>query len=184
MLTSQQGHACAHGRIRLAYLVESSAREGRAGEKSVANQRFDNFVGVIYALNKEVGRIKTQKMASLGLRGTDTMVLYYLAHADGDLAEADLARLMRQDRAAVTRIRSRLEAQGRVERGHASEDAKVRGSRYRAPVMLTEAGRKAALEMDQIISDVVCEASADIGPKERERMYTWLMQVLESLERI
>ena len=38
--------------------------------------------------------------------------------------------------------------------------------------------------MDQIISDVVCEASADIGPKERERMYTWLTQVLESLERI
>ena len=41
----------------------------------MANERFENFVGVIYALNKEIGRIKTQKMASLGLRGTDTMVL-------------------------------------------------------------------------------------------------------------
>ena len=150
----------------------------------MANERFENFVGVIYALNKEIGRIKTQKMASLGLRGTDTMVLYHLAHADGDLAEADVARLMRQDRAAVTRIVSRLEAQGMVVRGHASEDAKVRGSRYRAPVTLTAAGRKAALEMDQIINDVVAEASADIGPQERERMYTWLTQVLESLERI
>ena len=134
----------------------------RAGEKSVANERFENFVGVIYALNK----------------------LYHLAHADGDLAEADLARLMRQDRAAVTRIVSRLEAQGLVERGHASEGAKARGSRYRAPVTLTAAGRKAAYEMDQIINDVVFEASADIGPQERERMYTWLTQVLESLERI
>lgn len=156
----------------------------RAGEKSVANERFESFVGVIYALNKEIGRIKTQKMASLGLRGTDTMVLYYLAHADGDLAEADVARLMRQDRAAVTRIVSRLEAQGMVVRGHASEDAKARGSRYRAPVTLTAAGRKAAAELDQIIDDVVFEASADIGPQERERMYTWLTQVLESLERI
>ena len=150
----------------------------------MANERFENFVGVIYALNKEIGRIKTQKMASLGLRGTDTMVLYYLAHADGDLAEADVARLMRQDRAAVTRIVSRLEAQGMVVRGHASGDAKARGSRYRAQVTLTAAGRKAAAELDQIIDDVVFEASADIGPQERERMYTWLTQVLESLERI
>ncbi|MST61296.1 winged helix-turn-helix transcriptional regulator [Olsenella umbonata] len=174
----------AHGRIGHAAGWKVPPARDRAGEKSVANERFESFVGVIYALNKEVGRIKTQKMASLGLRGTDTMVLYYLAHADGDLAEANLARLMRQDRAAVTRIVSRLEAQGLVERGHASEDAKVRGSRYRAPVTLTAAGRKAALDMDQIINDVVAEASADIGPEEREHMYTWLTQVLESLERI
>ncbi len=152
----------------------------------MANDRFENFVGLVYALNKEVGRIKTQKMESLGLRGTDTMVLYYLAHSDGGLHEADIARLMRQDRAAVTRIVSRLEKSGLVERD-LTDDATAsagRGSRYRAPVTLTARGREAALEMDRIIDDVVERASADITPEERRRCYGWLKQVLKSLEKI
>jgi DNA-binding MarR family transcriptional regulator len=156
------------------------------GEKNVANDRFENFVGLVYALNKEVGRIKTQKMESLGLRGTDTMVLYYLAHSPEGLHEADIARLMRQDRAAVTRIVSRLEKSGLVERDLADDAAASggRGSRYRAPVMLTARGREAALEMDRIIDDVVERASADITPEERSRCYGWLKQVLTSLEKI
>ena len=36
-------------------------------------------------------------MGSLGLRGIDTMVLYYLFKHAIDLSEADLARLVRQD---------------------------------------------------------------------------------------
>lgn len=152
----------------------------------MANDRFENFVGLVYALNKEVGRIKTQKMESLGLRGTDTMVLYYLAHSPEGLYEADIARVIRQDRAAVTRIVSRLEKGGLLERDVAGDAPASggRGSRYRAPVRLTVAGRKAALEMDQIIDNVVEEASADITPEERSRCYGWLTQVLESLEKI
>ena len=42
------------------------------------NNRFESFVDVAYALNKEIQRIKSEKMGSLGLRGIDTMVLNYL----------------------------------------------------------------------------------------------------------
>ncbi|RHD72622.1 hypothetical protein DW781_09315 [Olsenella sp. AM30-3LB] len=70
------------------------------------NNRFESFVDVVYALNKEIQRIKSEKkiqriksekMGSLGLRGIDTMVLYYLFKHAIDLSEADLARLVRQD---------------------------------------------------------------------------------------
>ena len=76
------------------------------------NDRFENFVGVVYALNKEVQRIKSEKMGSLGLRGTDTMVLYYLGQSDAGFSEAELARLIHQDRAAVTRTVAKLEREG------------------------------------------------------------------------
>ena len=61
------------------------------------NNRFESFVDVVYALNKEIQRIKSEKMGSLGLRGIDTMVLYSLFKHAIDLSEADLARLVRQD---------------------------------------------------------------------------------------
>ena len=61
------------------------------------NNRFESFVDVVYALNKEIQRIKSEKMGSLGLGGIDTMVLYYLFKHAIDLSEEDLARLVRQD---------------------------------------------------------------------------------------
>jgi DNA-binding MarR family transcriptional regulator len=144
------------------------------------NDRFESFVDLVYALNKEVTRIKSEKMGSLGLRGTDTMVLYYLAKCQAGLSEADLARLVRQDRAAVTRTVAKLERGGLVER----PQGEGHGARYRAPVRLTDLGEGVALEMDHIIDDVVRQASADLEPAERARLYGWMRQVLERLEAI
>lgn len=143
------------------------------------NNRFENFVGVVYALNKEIYRIKSEKMGSLGLRGTDTMVLYYLGQNEAGLSEADLARYVHQDRAAISRTVAKLEKDGYVRR-MSWED----GAKYRVPVQLTDSGRKTADEMDQIIEDVVNQSSADLTPEERERMYGWLEQILGRLEKI
>lgn len=108
------------------------------------------------------------------------MVLYYLSkHAIG-LSEADLARLVRQDRAAVTRTVAKLERSGLVERPSGDSHS----ARYRAPVRLTGLGTDVAAEMDRIIDDVVRQASGDLEPTERTRMYDWLSQVLERLEAI
>jgi DNA-binding MarR family transcriptional regulator len=145
------------------------------------NDRFENFVGVVYALNKEVQRIKSEKMGSLGQRGTDTMVLYYLGQSDAGFSEAELARLIHQDRAAVTRTVAKLEREGLVHRASGGETG---AGRYRAPVRLTELGQGIALEMDQIIDDVVRQASADLSPDERSRLYGWLAQILSRLEEI
>ena len=40
--------------------------------------RFEDFVGLISGLYKEIQRIKTSEGARLGLKGSDVMCLYYL----------------------------------------------------------------------------------------------------------
>ena len=40
--------------------------------------RFEDFVGLIGAIDKEIQRIKTAELARFGLRASDLMVVYYL----------------------------------------------------------------------------------------------------------
>lgn len=143
------------------------------------NNRFESFVGTIYVLNKEIQRIKALKMKQFGLRATDTMTMYYLGQHPEGLPEAELARLVRVDRAAITRTVAKLREQGFVRL--ANWDG---GTRYRVPVVLTERGQAATKEMDQIIYDVVEQASADISEGEREAMYATLAQIAQKLEEI
>ena len=47
--------------------------------------RFEDFVGLISALYKEIQRIKTHESAKLGLKGSDIMCLYYLERSEDGL---------------------------------------------------------------------------------------------------
>ena len=143
------------------------------------NTRFESFVGTIYALNKEVQRIKTLKMKRFGLRATDTMTMYYLGQHPEGLPESDLARLVRVDRAAITRTVAKLKEKGFVRLVDAAGN-----TRYRVPVLLTEQGWDASREMDQIIFDVVEQVSADISEDQREAMYVTLTEIANRLEQI
>ena len=143
------------------------------------NNRFESFVGTVYTLNKEIQRIKALKMKQFGLRATDTMTLYYLAQHPEGLPEAELARLVRVDRAAITRTVAKLREQGFVRFEDWDGERK-----YRVPGVLTEQGKAATQEMDQIIYDVVEQASADVSEGEREAMYATLEQIARKLEKI
>ena len=46
-------------------------------------ERFEDFVGVISALSKEIQRIKMVEAAKLGIKGADVMLLYQLAPPAG-----------------------------------------------------------------------------------------------------
>ena len=65
--------------------------------------RFEDFVGLISGLYKEIQRIKTSEGARLGLKGSDVMCLYYLERSKDGLTGADLARMAGVTRAAVSR---------------------------------------------------------------------------------
>ena len=92
--------------------------------------RFEDFVGLISGLYKEIQRIKTSEGARLGLKGSDVMCLYYLERSKDGLTGADLARMAGVTRAAVSRTLAHLEEGGYVEVDD-SGDAAVK---YRAPV--------------------------------------------------
>ena len=139
--------------------------------------RFEDFVGIISALNKEIQRIKNAEAHRLGFRGADVMCLYYLVrHPDG-LTAAELARMVDVSRAAVSRTVAHLAEEGFVEVGGSDEEA----SRYRALIRLTEKGYEAARPLDDIIHRVLDEAGGELALRQRMQMYDSLNHILEKL---
>lgn len=143
-------------------------------------ERFEDFVGLITLISKEIARIKTVEAAKLGLKGSDVMCLYYLGQHEEGLTGAELAREVDVTRAAVSRTLAHLEEEGFVE---VVEERRT-GSRYRAPVRLTERGRAATDEVGEIIRRVVNEAGEELGDIQRIQMYRSLNVILERLKGI
>ena len=128
--------------------------------------RFEDFVGLISGLYKEIQRIKTSEGARLGLKGSDIMCLYYLERSKDGLTGADLARMAGVTRAAVSRTLAHLEEGGYVEVDD-SADAAVK---YRAPVRLTTLGGESMNEADCIIREVLDTTGKAMGVEQREQM--------------
>ncbi len=140
--------------------------------------RFEDFVGIISALGKEIQRIKTAEAKRLGFRGSDVMCLYYLVKYPEGLTASELARMVDVSRAAMSRTVAHLAEDGFVEVGDAEdEDA----SKYRAPVRLTEKGYEAARPLDDIIHRVLDEAGGELAARQRLQMYDSLNHILERL---
>ena len=91
--------------------------------------RFEDFVGLISGLYKEIQRIKTSEGARLGLKGSDVMCLYYLERSKDGLTGADLARMAGVTRAAVSRTLAHLEEGGYVEVDDSGDAADCPGRR-------------------------------------------------------
>ena len=143
----------------------------------MGEERFEDFVGIISALGKEIQRIKTAEAKRLGFRGSDVMCLYYLVKHPEGLTASELARLVDVSRAAMSRTVSHLEEDGLVEVGAEESDA----ARYRAPIRLTEKGSEAARPLDDIIHRVLDEAGGELAARQRMQMYDALNLILERL---
>lgn len=135
--------------------------------------RFEDFVGIISALSKEIQRIKNAEARRLGFRGADVMCLYYLVKYPEGLTAAELARMADVSRAAMSRTVAHLAEDGFVE---VDED-----TTYRAPIRLTEKGREAARPLDDIIHRVLDEAGGGLAARQRLQMYDSLNHILERL---
>lgn len=139
--------------------------------------RFEDFVGLIGAIEKEIQRIKTTELARFGLRASDLMVVHYLEKNPEGLTGAEIARLADVDRAAVSRSLARLAEDGFVEVGEEP-------SRYRAPVRLTEKGYVAMTEVNGLIAEIVGQAGGDLIEEQRQVLYASLSSVLAQLKTI
>ena len=143
-------------------------------------ERFEDFVGLITLISKEIQRIKTVEASKLGLKGSDIMCLYYLGQHEEGLTGSELAREADVTRAAVSRTLAHLEEDGFVE---VAGEQKT-GSRYRASVRLTKRGREVTDTVGEIIRRVVAEAGEELGDIQRIQMYRSLNLILERLKGI
>lgn len=144
-------------------------------------ERFEEFVGLVSSLEKEVQRIRAVECERLGLRGADLMCLYCLGRSAAPLTAAELSRRAGVTRAAVSRSLAQLEEGGLV----SVTPAEGEGRAYRAPVSLTEAGRATMAGVDVAVSRVMARVDSALADDEaRARLYESLGSVLECLHGI
>lgn len=146
----------------------------------MSEERFEDFIGLIDALHREIQRIKASEAKRLGFKGADVMCLYYLAQAPEGLTSAELARRIDVSRAAISRTISRLEEGGLVKVGLSETET----TRYRVPVVLTGQGYEATRPIHDIIEHVLTETEGVLSQPQRAQMYKSLNQVLRSLKKI
>ena len=140
-------------------------------------QRFETFVTNITSIYRSIQKLKSQEMASLGLKGTHVMCLFQLRQHPEGLTSTQLAQLCEEDKAAISRALTELR-----ERGLTSVEETPGQRRYRAPVTLTEAGREVTHQMDRKILGAVRQGAQGYTAEERDTFYRVLLQIAENLQ--
>ena len=114
------------------------------------------------------------QLSRLNLHSGQETLLKALADSDG-MSMSDLAATLGVQPPTVTKMISRLAAQGYVERRSAPSDAR------QAQVFLTEQGREAIAAIDKLWKRIEKTALADIDDKDRKRLRKLLRQVERNL---
>ncbi len=141
--------------------------------------RFEDFVGVISSIHKNIEKVKKNKMKEFGLSGNHVMCIYYLAQNPEGLTAASLCKLIAVDKAATSRALSELFEKGYVYYPNLTESKK-----YRAVASLTESGFETAKQMDSIICNVVEEIGRSLSEEERYNMYHSLEMIENNLNEL
>lgn len=142
-------------------------------------ERFENFVGIISTIYKNIEKIKKNRMKEFGLSGNHVMSLCYLAQYKDGLTAAKLCELVAVDKAAMSRTLSDL-----VEKGYVYYPELGSHKKYRAITALTEKGKEVAKQIDKIIVDVVGEIGSGLTDEERKTMYYALDVVSGKIENL
>lgn len=139
-------------------------------------QRFEEFVTGITECHRYIQRIKAAEMTEFGLKGTHVMCLYYLHQSPGGLTAARLCQLCAEDKAAISRTISDLEARGYL------TAAQPDGKKYRAPILLTESGKDVALRIEGLITQWVTIGGDGLAEEERTAFYATLGKIAANLK--
>lgn len=136
--------------------------------------RFELFTTTITQIYKNLQKVKMQEVADLELRGTHVMCLFQLnRHPDG-LTVTQLSNLCGEDKAATSRTISDL-----IQKGFVATDTE---KKYRAPIMLTDAGLEVANRIDKQAAQAVEAVGQGLTNEERETFYNALTTISENLK--
>lgn len=140
--------------------------------------RFERFTTVISGIHRSIQKIQRVEMAKYGLKGPHAQCLLALHHYPEGVTAARLCEICDKDKAAISRMVAELETVGMLSRPQGS------GKRYRALLMLTEAGRKAAEAVMSKAELAVQQATGGYGLGMQEQFAGTLAMVASNLEAI
>lgn len=135
--------------------------------------RFEAFTKSITQLYKQLQRIKTQEMIEFDLKGVHVMILFELHRNENGLTITELADACEEDKAAISRNVANL-----VERGYVET---VGDKKYRAPIVLTEEGKKVAERIDEMVVKAVIAVDSGLTEKKQKEFYDALNTISTNL---
>lgn len=139
--------------------------------------RFKTFTTLVDKLKRNIRKIKTEEMAEYDLKSPHVSFLYHL-YSSGPMTSKELAEVCEEDKASVSRSIEYLEEQGYL------SCEKRNQKRYKALLMLTEKGEKAASIIAEKSDRILAAASAGVSDSDREIMYRCLATICDNLQRI
>lgn len=135
---------------------------------------YDSLSFLLVQVSKAHRQTVASALERLGLHVGQEMLLKYLAREDG-VSQSELAARMEVEPPTVTKMLSRMEGTGLLERRRDPSDARV----YR--VYLTEQGRAALTAIDQIWQEIETAMVAGLSLEERLLLRRLLLAMRSNL---
>lgn len=137
--------------------------------------RFIQFSVEVSKLNKQIQKLKTQGMQLFDMKAVHTLCLYQLMLHPNGMHFSQLAETCDLDSALVSRILSKLTANGTVRKEGAP-------GKYNAQYFLTDKGIAVGEQIRGIVHSIQDEADRNIEKEDLMTFYRVLHQLLENFE--
>lgn len=137
--------------------------------------RFEQFSSAMSGINQCILKLQREEMEKYRLKGVYAQYLSVLYRYPEGLTSTQLCEYCDKDKAAISRVVTELERRELVCR------AGVGGTVYRAPVKLTEKGKKAAEFVRDRARVAVEAASRGLSDEDRAVMYRALELIANNL---
>lgn len=141
-------------------------------------KRYEEFTTSISSIYKIIQKIKRDGMRKFGLKGPHTQCIVAMYRNPQGVTISQLCDLCELDKAAISRAVSELEEKGIIEARAGSDKL------YRAPLKLTDDGKKIAAEISDIVEMVVVSAGDGLSDSDREIFYRSLDLITANLQRL
>lgn len=140
--------------------------------------RFEAFTFAISEITQYWNRIAASEMKRYGLKGAYAVYLeVLLRHPDG-ITAAKLCEICNKDKAEISRAVSVMEKKGLIERQNVAKNS------YRALIILTDTGKKAAEYVRERVKIAVEAAGSGITADNRKIFYRTLNLIATNLKTI
>lgn len=140
--------------------------------------RFEQFSYSISNIYRHIMKIEREEMEKYGLRGSYAQYLVTMTRFPEGITSSKLSEICDRDKAAISRIIAEMESKGLVTR------ETDRANLYRAKLMLTDEGIKAASFVCDRAEKAVNAAGKGLGEDDRKIFYGALAIIEANLRRI
>ena len=140
--------------------------------------RFEQFSYSISNIYRHIMKIEREEMEKYGLRGSYVQYLLTMMRFPEGITSSKLSELCDKDKAAISRIVAEMEERGLITR------ETDKSNTYRAKLVLTEEGQKAAAYVCERAEKAVTAAGMGLGDDDRKIFYGALAIFEANLRRI